>query len=177
MTATFVISDTHFSHRLMAHGTHPDGSKIRPFNSVEEHDDALVERWNAVVKPKDRVYHLGDVAINRRGLVQLQRLNGRKCLIKGNHDIFKLKDYLPYFDDIRAYRVFTDTPVRLVLSHIPLHPANLERFGGNIHGHTHHRVMTKADGTPDPLYRNVCVEHTDYAPIPFEQLLAEFVAS
>ena len=168
MTATFVVSDTHFGHWLMVNGRHDDGSKIRPFDTVEEHDDTIIDRWNALVKPNDRVYHLGDCVMNRRYLPQLARCHGRKVLIKGNHDIFKLKDYLPYFDDIRAYRVFTGTPVKLVLSHVPLHPSSIERFGLNVHGHTHHRLVTLEDGTVDPRYANVCLEHTGYAPVPLD---------
>lgn len=172
MTATFVVSDTHFGHKLMVNGTHEDGTKLRPWNTTEEHDEALVARWNAVVKPKDRVYHLGDVAIYRRAVTTIARCHGRKILIKGNHDIFKLKDYLPHFDDIRAYRVFTETPVRLVLSHIPLHTSSLQRFGCNIHGHLHHLAVRDRDGNLDARYRNVCVEHTNYAPLSLDAILA-----
>lgn len=166
-TRAFVVSDTHFGHKLMGVGIEPDGEKIRPFASVEEHDETIVERWNAVVKPQDRVYHLGDVAINRRAVATLGRCNGRIALIKGNHDIFKLKDYLPYVDDIRAYRVFTDTPVMMVLSHIPIHAESMGRFGMNAHGHTHKRILE------DRRYRNVCLEQTGYAPIRLDQLIEE----
>ena len=133
-------------------------------------DETMVKRWNEVVGDQDRVYHLGDVAINRRSLSILYRLKGRKCLIKGNHDIFKLKDYLPHFDDIRAYRHYPHEGI--VCSHIPVHTNQLEgRFDFNVHGHTHQNFVEKSPHHPDERYVNVCVEQTDYRPINFEEVL------
>jgi len=81
-------------------------------------DEDMIEKWNNVVGPKDKVYHLGDVVINRKAIPTLARLNGDKVLIKGNHDIFKLSDYTPYFRDIRGYHVMNN----YILSHVPVHP-------------------------------------------------------
>lgn len=140
---------------------------MRPWDNVEEMDEAMVENWNRVVSPTSTIYHLGDVAINRRHLHTLSRLNGDKVLIKGNHDIFKLKDYLPYFRDIRAYHVVD----RCILSHVPIHRDSINRFKGNIHGHLHgNRVMT-LDQTIDPAYFSVCVEQINYTPIPLDEAL------
>lgn len=133
-------------------------------------DEELVKRWNETVKPGDKVYHLGDVAIKRKGLKILGRLNGDKVLIKGNHDIFKLNDYLPYFRDIRAYHVMD----KYILSHIPIHPQQQGRFKGNIHGHLHSNFVLDKWGNPDPFYLNICVEQTDYRPILFERALEYF---
>jgi calcineurin-like phosphoesterase family protein len=171
MPSVFLYSDPHFSHAGVTRFLRVDGvTKLRPWDTPEEMDEALVERYNAVVKPKDKVYFLGDVAINRRGLKVLERLNGEKVLIKGNHDIFKLEDYTPHFKDIRAYHVMNG----LILSHVPVHESNLYRFGANIHGHTHeHRVML--GDKIDPRYFSVCVEHTDFAPILFEEVLKRIV--
>lgn len=133
-------------------------------------DEAMVERWNEIVKPNDRIYHLGDVVIPRRGLKKLENLNGRKILIKGNHDIFKLSDYTQYFDDIRGSHYLDG----LILTHIPVHPVNLMRYRGNIHGHLHYRSVLREDETIDDRYQCVCVEHTDYAPIDFEEVRHRF---
>ena len=65
---------------------------MRPWDNAEEMDEALVERFNKVVGPKDKVYFLGDVAMRKPGLQVVNRLNGDLVLIKGNHDIFDLKD-------------------------------------------------------------------------------------
>lgn len=172
MPSVFLTSDTHFGHLGVCQFLCADGvTKIRPWTDPDEMDEAMVARWNDRVGPKDKVYHLGDVVINRRSLSILDRLNGDKVLIKGNHDIFKLGDYTRYFRDIRSYHVMNG----LILSHIPVHPESLYRFGCNVHGHLHqNRVMrVGADGSPeiDPNYWCACVEHTDFTPILFEDVL------
>lgn len=179
MATTFLISDTHFGHeKTCTTFKREDGSALRPFASAEEMDEAMVSRWNARVRPGDKVYHLGDVVINRKFLHVLSRLNGDKVLIRGNHDIFKLADYTAYFRDVRGY----DVKNGMILSHIPVHVESLGRFGVNIHGHLHaNRVMRMRGvdvktGNPlysneiDPRYHCVCVEHTDYAPISLEEV-------
>jgi len=164
MAGLYLIADTHFGHKGMCTFTDNDGVKLRPFETVEEMDEVLVANWNNVVKPHDKVYHLGDVVINRRALVTLVRLNGTKVLIKGNHDIFNLADYSPYFKDIRAYKVLDN----IICSHIPLHPYCKARFKGNIHGHTHTNKME------DPWYQSVCVEQINYTPISWEAVRARY---
>jgi len=170
----FLISDTHFSHKNICSFTKNDGSKLRPFDNVEEMDELMIENWNKTVRPIDKVYHLGDVAINRNGLKVLKRLNGKKVLIKGNHDIFPLKDYLPHFYDIRAYHILD----KMILSHIPVHSISRGRFKANIHGHTHsNKVMRELFGPSygpfeeiDPFYFCVCVEQINYTPISLEEV-------
>jgi calcineurin-like phosphoesterase family protein len=179
MPSVFLTSDTHFGHVNICNFTNYDGSPVRPWDSVEEMDEEMVKRWNETVGPKDKVYHLGDVVINRKSLQILDRLNGDKVLIKGNHDIFPLKDYVKYFRDIRAYHVMNG----FILSHIPVHKDSIARFGANIHGHTHGNRVRKLRGVNvktgellysdviDPDYFCVCVEQTDYRPISFEDVL------
>lgn len=178
MPATWLISDTHFGHeKTCTVFKREDGSPLRPFASAEEMDEAMIARWNERVRPKDKVYHLGDVVINRRYLDVLGRLNGDKVLIKGNHDIFKLEDYTPYFRDIRGYHVMNGC----IMSHIPVHPDSLARFGCNIHGHLHaNRVMWEDpfeafESKIDPRYLNVSVEQIDFAPILLEDAFKRIV--
>ena len=180
MPATFLISDTHFGHAGVCKFLRNDGvTKLRPWDDPEEMDEYMVRAWNERVRPKDKVYHLGDVVINRKHLTTLGRLNGDKVLIRGNHDIFKLEDYTPYFRDIRGYHVMSG----MILSHIPVHEESLGRFGVNVHGHLHaNRVMRRAESTVefmergerswiDPRYHCVCVEQTDFAPILLEDMI------
>ncbi len=173
MSNTFLISDTHFSHKGATQFLNNDGSKMRPWDDVEEMDEALVKNWNSVVSPKDKVYHLGDVVINRKALSILSRLNGDKVLIKGNHDLFRLEEYAPYFRDIRGVGVLD----KHVLTHIPIHPASLSRWDANIHGHLHSYEVMKDCGEDwygdnvyvvDDKYFSVCVERINFTPIPFE---------
>lgn len=157
----FYISDTHFGHANILTFEGVEGKPCRVFDSVEEMDETMVDNWNAVVGPQDTIYHLGDVAIKRKALHILERLNGRKILIKGNHDIFKLKDYLPHFKDIRSY-VVRD---KMIFSHIPICEFSMERFRVNVHGHTH------TFNLPDPRYINICVEQINYTPLHHDQIV------
>ncbi len=202
MSTSWICADTHFGHVGICKFLGPCGvEKLRPWDDPAEMDEVLVKNWNEVVRPNDRVNLLGDVAINRRHLITLGRLNGRIRLVKGNHDIFKLTDYLPYVDDIAAYHVTKGAQGgKVIMSHIPIHPESLGRFGVNIHGHLHaHKVMKpgakqwlekeiiwkgspyerhtdvfKADYSPVPDLRYVCVsvEQTNWRPITLEEALA-----
>jgi len=175
MPAVFLVSDTHFGHAGVCRFTRADGcTPLRPWDDAAEMDEEMVRRWNDRVGPKDKVYHLGDVVINRRALPIMDRLNGDKVLIRGNHDIFRDEDYTPYFRSLRGYHVMNG----LILSHIPVHPESLGRFGTNVHGHLHaNRVMRPlaTSGRTDVIdvrYHCVCVEQTpDFAPILFEDVL------
>lgn len=167
----FLISDTHFTHENICKFLREDGvTKLRPFANASEMDELMVQNWNSVVQPHDKVYHLGDVFINRKGRFILNRLHGNKVLIKGNHDIFGMEDYTPFFRDIRAYHKLD----KAILSHIPLHPQNLTRFKGNIHGHLHEHRIVDQWGKPDPRYQTVCVEHINYTPVELSVVLSSF---
>jgi calcineurin-like phosphoesterase family protein len=174
MSNIFLVSDTHFGHAGVCKFTREDGSKLRPWTDPDEMDEAMIKSWNETVGPADKVYHLGDVVINRKALKILHRLNGDKVLVKGNHDIFRLEDYTPHFRDIRAYVVMTGAGI--IMSHIPLHEDSHGRFGLNVHGHLHEkRVMLRHGGKPtdriDPRYLCVCVEQTDFRPISLDEVL------
>jgi calcineurin-like phosphoesterase family protein len=170
----FVVSDTHFGHtNSWEKFKLADGSPLRPFTSTEEMDETMIERWNAKVQPQDTVYHLGDVVINKKYLNLVERLNGRKILIRGNHDIFKDDDYRGVgFEQIHGVRVFVD---KFILSHVPLHPDCVtERFKVNVHGHLHaNEVMFGYHRDQiDPRYLCVSVEHTNYEPLHFDEVQA-----
>lgn len=180
MPATFLVSDTHFGHAGVCRFTHPDDPevKLRPWTDPDEMDEEMVRRWNETVRPTDKVYHLGDVVINRKALRTLHRLNGDKVLIRGNHDIFRDEEYRTYFRELRAYHVLNG----MILSHIPVHEASLGRFGVNIHGHLHASRVKRACGVDaktgavlygtdnDTRYHCVCVEQTDFRPILLEDV-------
>ncbi len=170
MPATYLVSDTHFGHAGVCRFTDSiTGEKIRPWTDPNEMDEEMVKRWNETVRPNDKVYHLGDVVINRKALSIMHRLNGDKVLIRGNHDIFRDDEYRQHFRELRAYHVLNG----MILSHIPIHPESLGRFGTNIHGHLHTgRVMTGVKNSKvDVRYHCVCVEQTDFRPILFEDVL------
>ena len=173
MPAVFLTSDTHFGHAGVCKFLRDDGvTKLRPWDNPEDMDEEMVKRWNETVRPNDKVYHLGDVVINRKAMGIMRRLNGDKVLIRGNHDIFRDAEYREHFRELRAYHVMNG----MILSHIPIHSDSLGRFGTNIHGHLHaNRVMiSKHSGAKpaiDARYHCVCVEQTDFRPILFEDVI------
>lgn len=157
MNKTFVISDTHFGHKNIL----TFESSFRPFSSIEEHDAELVRRWNSVVGPKDTVIHLGDAVFGKHNLPILGQLNGLKQLVKGNHDNYKIDDYLQFFTKVHGVLVRND----VVMTHIPVHPCQFGRFRLNIHGHLHHEKLD------NDRYINVSCEHINCTPV----LLSELV--
>lgn len=153
----FVIADLHLGHkRAIQFRTQ--------FSTIEEHDDYLVGKWNSVITDKDIVYVLGDVAMNRSAISSVARLRGRKKLIAGNHDGFRSKDFLPYFEDIWGAHQKSG----IIMTHIPVHPLTVHRWRGNIHGHLH---SAKID---DLRYRCVSCEHLDFTPISLEEVVGQF---
>lgn len=170
MAKTWVIADTHFSHHNMTQFTRKNGEKLRPFESASEMDEHMIEQWNSRVDDKDRVYHLGDLTTSRRALNEIMpRLKGRLVLVKGNHDMFKLRDYKKYFDDIRA--VIVKPKIGLTLSHYPIHPASLNTVPFNVHGHIHEKRVMLDEVNEDMRYICVSVENTDYAPVLLDDLV------
>lgn len=168
-TNLFFISDTHFGHaNILKFTINESGTLLRPgFKDVNHMDEAIIQNWNKVVRPQDHVYHLGDVAMSRRFLPIVKRLNGHKRLIFGNHDIFDYKHYAEAgFEKLMGLRVLD----RIIFSHIPVHENQLSRFKLNVHGHTHINVVRNAVGHPDKRYKCVCVEQVNYTPVPFEEL-------
>lgn len=159
MANIFFISDTHFGHANFLNFTNDEGQKIRPFSSVEEMDEFMVDQWNSAVKPHDHVWHLGDVALNKKAIATVGRCNGRKRLIRGNHDIFEMKDYAPFFEKFHGTYVID----KIVCTHIPINLECMGRYIANVHGHIHERDL----GMP---FVNVSVERTNYKPIALEDL-------
>lgn len=162
MPNIYLISDTHFGHDAMCKFLRNDGTKVRPFDNANDMDECMIENWNRIVRPKDKIYHLGDVAIKRKDLKTLKKLNGEKILIKGNHDIFKLKDYAEYFKDIRGTHKLDKY---YILSHFPIHPDCIGDNQWNFHGHIHYKNVINEFDEINPKYLNCCVEHWYYSPI------------
>ena len=99
MSEVYFTADSHFGHRGII--TFPATKPYRPFTTIEEHDEALIEKWNSVVQPKDIVFHLGDFCFGKRHIQIAGRLNGNKRLVMGNHDMYASEEYLKYFEHVR----------------------------------------------------------------------------
>ena len=170
---TWAIGCLHLGHHNIYKFRRDDGELLRPYaDNAADGDDYVLQRWQETIAPNDKVYVMGDVVIARKAFPKLEGLNGRKVLIKGNHDIFKLKDYLPYFDDIRAEHKVD----RFILSHRPIHPDMPHWCIGNIHAHTHDRFVqmdTEEGRVRDPRYFNTCVEANDFRPVLLQDAMNE----
>lgn len=165
----FFASDYHFAHsKPYDTFKREDGRFLRyEFANSEECDEAMIARHNAVVKDNDRVYMVGDICFHKRDIHKVGRMKGRKVLIRGNHDTLELKEYLPYFDDIRGVHQFDG----VLIGHIPVHPDSLGRWGFQVHGHLHaNKVMTAFGHKEDKRYFNVSVECINYTPISLEEV-------
>lgn len=165
MSNIWVTSDTHFGHENII--SYCD----RPFSSVEEMDEKLIENWNSVVKPSDKVYHLGDVFFGGNPRLTLGRLNGKKRLVVGNHDRIKHIVPLKVFEKIVMWRAMGD--LGLLFTHVPVHESVINervsrsgkrRVYKNVHGHIH---QNKA---PSDSHICVCVEQTNYTPVHIDEL-------
>ncbi|MBP1182967.1 metallophosphoesterase family protein [Methylobacterium sp. PvR107] len=133
--AVFFTADTHFGHAGILHACK------RPFASIQEHDSLLIEAWNATVAPGDTVYHLGDFALGPAEAAEkvFRRLNGRKCLIAGNHDRRNRK--LAWAEQHEGIREVSVEGKHLVLCHYPMRSWP-RAFRGSLHlyGHTHGKL-------------------------------------
>lgn len=78
----FFTSDHHFWHNNIIQYCN------RPFSSVTEMNEILIERWNNVIKKGDVVYYLGDFSFSKPDMVKpiIEKLNGTKIFLPGNHD-------------------------------------------------------------------------------------------
>ena len=167
----FFTADLHFGHNNVVNFKNTDGTKARDFDTVQDMEDAMVQMHNEIVKPTDKVYMLGDIAFNARGLDKVKQMNGIKILVKGNHDQLKLNKYVDVFKDVRGCHVMNG----LVFTHIPIHIDQLGRFGCNVHGHLHMNRVMQGDKI-DPRFLCVSVEHTALKPIEFEDMVDRIVA-
>lgn len=128
--AIFYISDTHFGHKNII------GYDQRPYFTVAEMDEDMIQRWNSVVKPRDVVYHLGDVSWYKTEAEAeiLARLNGDKILIRGNHD-YEICDG---WYNVLPFAEIKDDNRKVILSHYPIAAyKNMEHGAFHLYGHVH----------------------------------------
>lgn len=171
-------SDTHFSHDNIIKFCQ------RPFENVEQMNEYLIEQWNSCVKKDDIVFHLGDFAWGGSSVWVniLQRLNGRKVLIVGNHDVKNLRsNYHNFFETITYQLQIIVEGQPIYLNHYPF-----LAYGGSyrkepvwqLFGHVHTCKNThQHEGQDDkrlpmlfPFQYDVGVDNNDYKPVNFHQV-------
>lgn len=154
----YLTSDTHWGHKKILEYC------SRPFSSIGEMDEKLIENWNKVVSSKDTVYHLGDFGFGKYEMLLsiFKRLKGQIIICKGNHDTEAIK--LPWVSKHDLYELKANGNV-YQLCHYPLRSWNKSVHGSRMcHGHCH--------GTLSPLGYScdVGVDCWDFAPVSLEQL-------
>ena len=160
---TFFTADTHFGHAgIIRHCA-------RPFTDVAAMDEAMVAGWNAVVRPRDEVWHLGDFAVRVEpdALRRLfARLHGRKRLVVGNHDDGATLT-LPWAETPTQIAMIRIEKQKLVLCHYGLRVWPGQHGGAlNLYGHSHGRLPGHSRAL------DVGVDCWGYAPVSLEQIIA-----
>ena len=158
----FFTSDTHFGDARILR------TAKRPFPSIGAHDEALIERWRATVRPDDEVWHLGDFAPGydaaRVGEL-LTLLPGRKHLITGNNDDENTRRHEGWAS-VGAYLELTVDETTCVLCHYAFRTwFRMGKGSVDLHGHSHGKLK--------PLTRqfDVGVDVWDYRPVTIETML------
>jgi calcineurin-like phosphoesterase family protein len=148
----FFTGCTHFGHASII------TLAKRPFISVSEMDEVMIERWNAAVRPGDTVYHHGDFKWSRSE-IKTTDLNGDIQFLQGNHDPVGLG--VPY-------REVREGKTSLVMMHYPIEEWN-GWWKGSIHTHchTHQRSLVSA-----PRRFNVGADALDFTPISLDEIIA-----
>lgn len=170
----FYISDLHIGHKAILTFDN------RPFFTLKEMHEALIENWNSVVSKGDLVYVLGDMFWDNRLIPEIMpRLKGTKFLIKGNHDRIST-EHNKYFEWIKDYDVIKDNGEHLVLCHYPItHWINADYGYIHLYGHIHagrdarpfeeYAKLIKSKRFSYECYNVGCMLH-NYTPVTLEQL-------
>ena len=160
---TYVMSDLHFFHENILKYDRRGQSL---FTDVEQRFQLMKGWWNETVKPDDSVILLGDTCFVKEELHRLKELNGVKYLVRGNHDEYSEWRYL---ETAGFKRVMPRVCVAgLLFTHYPVHPIEMKRYNGNVHGHIHSEIID------DSKYLSVCAEQINYRPKLLREILEHF---
>ena len=168
----YYTADQHFGHSNII------GLCNRPYSDIADMDENLIFNWNKVIGASDIVYILGDLVFrsDKHASHYIQRLNGVKHLILGNHDHKWIKNCnLPkYFESVSYYLEIVDNERRIALSHYPMLSWGGAAKGAlHIHAHTHNKreglvfeTLKKMDNA-----LNAGVEINGYRPVTLDELV------
>lgn len=175
----YVSSDWHLGHAStierfkLSDGVTP----LRNFRNVDEMNQTIIDRHNAIIRPQDVLYCLGDVVINNKFIHLVRAFQGELRLVLGNHDCVNLdvQDYL----DVgfkKVYGVTKPAKYPFYLSHIPLHAGSIPSWcRANIHGHLHGRRVMMDNGYGkkvfDPRYICAAVENICFTPVDLDHII------
>ena len=153
----FFTADQHYGHKRIIEPDYCD----RPFESIEEMDEALIANHNAVVKPGDIVFHVGDFALVPRARVQgyIDQLNGNHVFIRGSHDRW-LQKSAPYIVELKI------EGQQLVLCHYAMRTWRWSHYNSwQLYGHSH--------GKLEPIGKqwDIGVDNNYFYPVSFDQIV------
>jgi len=179
-------SDTHFFHKNVIRFCN------RPFSSLEEMHEILISNWNNRVRGKEKIFIAGDLSFGNKANTKsiLDRLNGYKILVRGNHDGYSTKSYFNIGIDDVIENEFIDLGKgkRVLISHFPYYPTkdDIKKYKQNTDKELDTRYMHKRifDNGIDFLLHghvhnswkindrqiNVGVDVWDYKPISLDQI-------
>lgn len=175
MTRLMITSDLHLGHKNI--------HKFRnEFKTAEEHHEVMFENLASNIQKRDSLILLGDIAFDKYWLGKIASIKcEKKLLICGNHDTengIKMRDLVNAYDDVMALY----SRRNYWFSHCPIHLQQMRGKTANIHGHLHDKRIMKPYidkddkgrriyQKPSEYYINACVEHTNYKPISFAELI------
>ncbi len=164
MSKIWFTSDQHFGHTNILHLCK------RPFKTIEEMDQALIDNWNAVVHADDTVYVLGDFTYKAQKPLDFytDALKGKKILIRGNHDHKTYEEYAAHFDEVRDVKTIMVGKQIIVMFHYPiLSWYKRARGSWHLYGHVHNAVLAPMESQKS---YNVGVDTNAFTPIEFDTL-------
>lgn len=138
--SVYVTSDQHFNHNNIL----TFEPKSRPFKTVDEMNETLIDNWNSVVQSDDTVWQLGDFVMGLADTVNdiLPKLNGRIIIVLGNHDTHsKIKKYLDcgviVTPDYYAIAVDNSSGKKIIMCHYPRNmiKEDTDSYGSILNGH------------------------------------------
>lgn len=138
MSKMFVTSDIHFGHtNILKFCPHS-----RKFKDVQDMNEGIINNWNMVVSPEDTTYILGDVAFcnDQKAQYLINRLNGKKILIVGNHDkkLIKSSIFSDCFEEIHDYYTLNHNKDKIIMFHYPIYEWDgMHRGTYHLYGHLH----------------------------------------
>jgi calcineurin-like phosphoesterase family protein len=140
----------------------------RPFSSIEEMNETIIDNYNAVVKPNDIFYFLGDFCWNLK-LEQMQgllnRFNGKKNIIMGNHDDKKIFRNLSGIESLTQNVMLKAYGEHIWLSHYSHRVWDRSHHGAwHLFGHSHGSIP------PHNKSFDVGVDCWEFKPLSFEQI-------
>ena len=170
----YFTSDLHFYHENILK------LASRPFSNADEMNSALIKNWNARVNPPDEVYILGDVTLKggAHAAAALAQLNGRKYLVKGNHDHYTSKANFDknIFEWVKDYHELKYQNEFFILFHYPIDDWNQRYHGSiNLHGHLHSNMEYNQRSLADNIRRyDVGVDANNMSPVSIEEIIVFF---